>query len=167
MRENLQKLIRDAFPPVGKPARITVHGEDCHECSWTIEELRSEQNSLLSNKGVRWLLGELSILSAEGFRWVLPSYLDAIVTDDANSDLGEFLAYHFKVYESVSESEAQARIDRINILNLDQVDCLIQVLHYIREELGHVYNEDVDEAISCLAARKQKLTEHGSPSNGG
>ena len=159
MRKNLQQLIRDAFPPVGKPSRITVHGDKCYQCSWTIEELRSEQSALLSNKGVRWLLGELSILSAEGFRWVLPSYLDAIVTDDANIDLGEFLAYHFKVYGSVTESEAHEQIERINILNLNQVDCLIQVLHYIREELGDIYFGDVDEAINCLAARRIKLTE--------
>lgn len=163
MRENLQKLIRDAFPPVGKPSRITVHAEGCYQCSWTIEELRLEQGGLLGDKAVRWLLGELSVLSAEGFRWVLPSYLNAIVADDGNMDLGEFLAYHFKDYDSVSESEVQAQIERINILNLDQVDCLIQVLQYIRGELGDVYYEDVDEAIRCLAARKSKPTEQAVP----
>jgi hypothetical protein len=92
MRDDLKKLISDAFPPVGRPSRITVHVEGCYQCSWAIEELRLEQGSLLGDEAVRWLLGELSVLSAEGFRWVLPSYLNAIVGDGSNIDLGEFLA---------------------------------------------------------------------------
>lgn len=118
---------------------------------------------MLSDSGVRWLLGELSILSPEGFRWVLPSYLDAILVDDADTELAEFLAYHFTGdYGETDRIETEARI---NILTINQVNCLIMIMGFLRENLGEIYYSDVDQSVKTLKTRSIKLAEQGGASD--
>ena len=155
MITTLRSLIQEAFPPVDRPNNLTVHGNECFQCSWLNDELKEERESTLSTNAVRWLIGELSLLSPEGFRWILPSYLEAVISYDSDSDLGEFLAYHFS--GDNSGSELQEHIERLNILSNNQIICLIDVLSYIRKGLGEVYYSDVDKAISTLKIQSIKM----------
>ena len=151
--------IREAFPPVTRPpdAELTVHGSDCFHCSALIDEFKDERGGTFSTERARWLVGELSLLSPAGFRWALPSYLAAVIADDADQDLGEFLAYHF--CGDPRADEAAEREARVRVFSKDQIDCLIQILHKVRSMLGSVYFSDVDEAITFLNQRKTKFAE--------
>ena len=159
--QSLAMQLRAAFPPVSRPAdaELTVHGEDCFYCSALIDEFKDEREGTFSTERARWLVGELSLLSPSGFRWVLPSYLAAIFADDADQDLGEFLAYHF--CGDPRPDEAAERDARVRMLSEDQIDCLIQILHKVRSNLGSIYYSDVDEAITFLMQRKTKFAEQG------
>ena len=164
--QSLAVQIREAFPPVSRPpdAELTVHGNDCFHCSALIDEFKDERGGTFSPEHARWLVGELSLLSPSGFRWALPSYLAAVIGDDADQDLGEFLAYHF--CGDPRADEADEREARVRVLSEDQIDCLIQILHKVRSNLGSVYFSDVDEAITFLNQRKTKFAEQGVPPNG-
>jgi hypothetical protein len=73
---------------------------------------------------------------------VLPSYLEAIVADENNDDLGEFLAYHCA--GDCNERESLERDERLGILTAKQIYCLVDVLRYVREELGDVYFSELE-----------------------
>ena len=163
-RSDLVTLVRETFPPIGRPSEITVHGEACRECSWTLEELAGERGSRLSQDGVRWLLGELSTLSPEGFRWVLPSYLGAILEDENNDDLGEFLAYHCA--RVGGDREVLELHRQLDVLSVPQIRCLIEVLRYVREELGEIFFSDVDAAISNLRGQAERRAGEADESGG-
>ena len=161
--------IREVFPPVSRPpdAELTVHGNDCFHCSALIDEFKDERGEIFSPERVRWLVGELSLLSPSGFRWALPSYLAAVIADGADQELGEFLAYHF-----CGDSRADEAAERqacVRVLSEGQMDCLIQVLHLVRSNLGTGYFSDVDEAITYLKQQKTTLAEQsgaGQPATG-
>lgn len=156
-------LIRDTFPPVSRPpdTELTVHGDECFYCSALIEAFKHEKGELFSAERARWLLGELSLLSPSGFRWILPSYLTAIFADEANLDLGEFLAYHF--CRTRSRDEEAEREARMAVLSSTQLDCLIHLLLLIRSKLGSAHHESVDEAISFLRDRRDRRSESSAP----
>jgi hypothetical protein len=157
--QSLAMQIREAFPLVSRPpdAELTVHGNDCFHCSALVDEFKDERGGTFSPERACWLVGELSSLSPSGFRWALPSYLAAVIADDADQDLGEFLAYHF--CGDPRADEAAEREARVRVLSEGQIDCLIQVLHLVRSNLGSVYFSDVDEAITYLKMRKTRLAE--------
>jgi hypothetical protein len=136
---------------------LTVHGDACRFCSGVIEDFKDEKGVTFTPERARSLLGELSILSPSGFRWVLPSYLTAIFVDEANLDLGEFLAYHF--CGELREDEQAERDARVHVLSGLQIDCLIRILSEIRSALGSPYYESVDEAVSFLSRRRKQLAE--------
>lgn len=168
LETSLAIQIREAFPPVSRPpdTELTVHGDECVHCSSLRDEFKDERGGIFSPDRARWLLGELSMLSPSGFQWILPSYLAAIFADDANLDLGEFLAYHFG--GTCREDEEAERDARVAVLSRTQIDCLIEVLLWIRAELGSVYSESVDEAISFLSNRINRIAEQaGTGSNPG
>jgi hypothetical protein len=157
--QSLAIQIREVFPPVSRPpdAELTVHGNACFHCSALIDEFKDERGEIISPERVRWLVGELSLLSPSGFRWALPSYLAAVIADDSDQDLGEFLAYHF-CGETRADEEAE-RQACVRVLSEGQMDCLIQVLHLVRSNLGSGYFSDVDEAIMYLKQQKATLAE--------
>jgi hypothetical protein len=159
--QSLSERIRKAFPLVERPddAELTVHGEPCAFCSGLLDDLGETRGKEIPADRVRCLFGELSCLSPAGFRWALPSYLDAIFADDANLELGEFLAYHF-CGELRADEDAE-REARTQILTPEQIDCLVLVLRELRAEYGRVYFDSFDEAIAFLQQRRDKM--HNKP----
>ena len=160
--QSLAMRIREAFPPVSRPpdAELTVHGDDCFHCSALIDEFKDEREGTFAPERARWLVGELSLLSPSGFRWALPSYLTAVFADDADQDLGEFLAYHF--CGGLRDDEAAEREACVRVLSEDQMECLIRVLHMVRSNLGSVCFSHVDEAIAFLKQRRTRIAEAGT-----
>jgi hypothetical protein len=160
---SVASLIQEAFPPVSRPSdsELTVHGEACRFCSLVIEDFKDEKGVAFAPERARLLLGELSTLSPAGFRWVLPSYLAAIFADEANLDLGEFLAYHF--CGELREDEQAEREAPVQVLSDLQIDCLIRILSEIRSALGSAYHESADEAVAFLSHRRKGLAEKDAP----
>lgn len=85
----------------------------------------------------------------------------AILADESNLDLGEFLAYHFRA--ELREDEEAEREARVQVLSTGQIDCLIRILTEVRVALGSVYFDNVDEAIAYLAQRKIRIAEQAAP----
>ncbi len=144
-----------AFPPVSRPpdSELTVHGDECAYCFCLVEDLNDLRGDTFGADQARRLIGDLLLLSPSGFRWAIPSYLAAIFTDNANLDLGEFLAYH--CCGKLSADEEAQREARIAPLSCTQIDCLIMVLLEVRSMLGSIYYDSVDEAVSFLSVRRK------------
>jgi len=150
------------MPYVDRPVDITVHGENCHFCSLVLEGLEGELGPAITNKGVRWLQGDLGCLTVSGFRWALPSYLNAVISGDEDLELGEYLVYYFTV-EGVSEEEIKHRENCINILNSKQIMCVISVLKYVsfeqEESFGsNALSKDIERAIDMLRHHMKNLS---------
>jgi hypothetical protein len=97
---------------------------------------------------VRSLFDEMSTLSAKATRWVLPSYLRIAVASSSPGDpFVEFLVYNLGPR---TEDRADT-MNRLSLLNQDQITCLVTVLQHWNEDPRWAYHtSDIDRAIAFL-----------------
>lgn len=154
--KSLSMKIEVAFPPIDRPldSDLTVHGPACIQCGSLLEEFKNERDSTFSLDRARWLVGELSLLSPSGFHWIMPSYLKAVISKDADDEIGEFLAYYFCSFDAESDQEKRNKLSCIGSLTGPQAECLICVLLAFRKKANPAYHNSIDEAICILKETK-------------
>lgn len=147
--------IEDVLPHVPKPvgSAVSFHESACVQCEFFRNDLETYVDPVLPDEAVRWLSGELTLLSAEGLRWVLPSYLRRCVAQDAECDAmeTEFLIYTL-VPAQEHEAEAAARLSSLSLTQLRLLE------HFLEWCAAHPYwseycHDDIERARAFTSAQ--------------
>ena len=139
------------FPPVAKPQGLDLsfHRSGCAKCDFLRKDLGDFNGPELPAEGLRHIHQDMSCLSAKAWRWVLPSYLKhCLSANDVLRDETEFLLYNLGPEPKFQEET----IERLALLNVQQIDCLI---HFLEWCAAHPYwsrycDDDIARAATFL-----------------
>jgi hypothetical protein len=130
----LTKEIEATFPLVEMPSRIelSIHKENCPECDDLVDDIDQYRDKEITGDAIRLIHQELSLLSAKAWQWILPHYLRFCLTSEAeyNRMETEFLIYNL----SPSDRYHEDTLQRLSLLNKDQLNCLIHFLEWCEEQ---------------------------------
>ena len=162
---SLLAQIPDQFPYVTRPddSDLTIHGVKCIFCEGILEELKDHREAHVSKLDSRVFINELSTLSLDGFRWALPSYLNAILSDDPDTDLAEFFVYFFSA--DTPEKEIDEYNSKVGIFTVGNLEFLENVLSHVGSYLGDIYEDDVAKGIGEIRRLKLSNAEQADGGN--
>lgn len=124
------------LPPIPKPvgSALSFHQTGCMQCEFLRGDLEKYNEPLLPDEAVRWLRGELTLLSAEGLRWVLPSYLRRCITQDPECDAmeTEFLIYTLGPDPEHEADSVNSRVLLTSLAGLLHPQDLLQAAREVR-----------------------------------
>jgi hypothetical protein len=149
--------IESILPPVSKPSgsNLSFHPTECMQCEFLRNDLKEYDGQVLPERAIRWLRGELTLLSAQGWRWVMPSYLKHCVTQDPNYDPmeTEFLIYSL----GPDQEHEEDAVKRLADFTQAQLQLLSHFLEWCAEHPHwSVYcPDDVAKAQSFMAKLMQ------------
>jgi len=125
-KEELIKLISEAFADVARPENDQITRHECGECDEVREDFARYSRETIPQKRLEYHASALPLLTAKALLYFLPAYM-AHSVNHLESGVTEYTLYHL----SPSDWSASFWVERFGIFSSSQKTAICQYLRFL------------------------------------